>query len=233
MASAASDIAQDASTEMHWVAYLDLKPQMTQAALAGIGQWLRDKRQDGRLRACWYSVMGPAHRILLWRSFPNAAALDAAALELARSADPYGVGGCLTGLSGNAFRRVPFAGDVPETSAGPFFELRDYTLKPDGLGRLMELWRPLLEARLRLAPWVTAMYALTGTAPRMLHIYPWSSLEQRAEIRDGAAAVGWPPTEAPRQILNQEATIYRAAEFSPLGGERPCQAAGRQRESAP
>ncbi|RDJ26947.1 NIPSNAP family protein [Bosea caraganae] len=232
MASAAPDLAPNA--ELHWVAYLDLKPQMTAAALAGIGQWLQGDGSAGRLRACWYSVLGPAHRILLWRSFDGAAALDAAGLELACSDNPYGVGDCLVRLSGNAFRKVPFAGDLPETSAGPFFELRDYTLKLDGLDKLMELWRPLLPARLSLAPWVTAMYALTGTAPRMLHIYPWTSLEQRTEIRDGAAAIGWPPAEAPRQILHQDVTIYRAAEFSPLGGAPSCQAADiRQAELAP
>jgi hypothetical protein len=96
------------------------------------------------------------------------------------------------------------------------FEVRDYVTKPDGLGSLLELWRPALPARLQLAPWVTAMYALSGKAPRLLHIYPWASLEQRAATRDAVRAIGWPPPGAPGQILDQETTIYLAAAFSPL-----------------
>lgn len=219
MPAPSTDLPQTASPEFHRVAYLDLAPQTMAAALAGIGQWLREEGSPGTLRACWHSVVGPLDRILLWHSFADASSFDAAGLALAGSRNPFGVADVLRGLSINGFRKVPFAGEIPERSDGPLFEVRDYVLKPDGLSTMMELWRPLLPARLALAPWITAMYGLTGEAPRMLHIYPWRDLGERMAIRDGAQAVGWPPTDAPRQILEQNAAIYRAAAFSPLGGQ--------------
>jgi hypothetical protein len=202
--------------EVQAVSYLGLRPQTTTAALGAIERWLAREEDSGTLKACWHSRLGVGDRILLWRSFENADQFDDAMLRLSTSSDPFGTGEHLDSLGTNAFRTVPFAGPISAAVRGPLFEVRDYTMKPDGLGNLLALWRPLLPARLQLAPWVTAMYALSGKAPRVLHIYPWASLDERARTRDAAQAVGWPPAGAPAQILVQETTIYLAAPFSPV-----------------
>jgi len=201
---------------LHAVTYIELRPQTVAAALKGVQRWLRGEGRAGTLHACWYSNLGPANRILVWRGFDGEEALIDEQFRLAGSNDPFGAADYIAGLSNNIFREIDFVGPPSHDVRGPLFEVRDYLLKPDGLERLFALWRGGLPARLALAPWVTALYALSGAVPRVLHIYPWQSLAHRNSIRDGAAAVDWPPRDAPRQIDRQEATIYLASAISPI-----------------
>jgi hypothetical protein len=200
----------------HAIAYLDLRPQTLVPALKGVERWLRDEDRAGTLHACWYSNLGPVNRVLVWHGFDGEEDLIQQQIRLAGSDNPYGVADYLAGLSSNIFRQIDFVGPPSHDVRGPLFEVRDYVLKPDGLARLFELWRAGLPARLALAPWVTALYSLSGATPRVLHIYPWDSLAQRNAVRDGAAAVHWPPRDAPKQIDRQEATIYLASAVSPI-----------------
>lgn len=201
---------------IHVVTYLDLHPQTTAPALKGVERWLRHEGKGGTLYACWYANLGPANRILVWRGFEGADALVQEQLGQVRSSDPYGVSDYLVNLSSNIFHEIDFVGPPSYNVRGPLFEVRDYVLKLDGLDRLFDLWRPALPARLALAPWLTALYSLTGAAPRVLHIYPWASLAERNVVRDGAQPVGWPPPGAPKQIERQESTIYLASAASPI-----------------
>ena len=201
---------------IHVVTYLDLRPQTIAPALKGVERWLRGEGKRGTLHACWYSNLGATNRILVWRGFDDSDALVQEQLRLVSGADPFGAGEYIAGLSSNIFHEIDFVGPPSHEVRGPLFEVRDYVLRFDGLDRLFDLWRPALPARLALAPWVTALYSLTGAAPRVLHIYPWASLAQRNAVRDGAQAVGWPPPDAPKQIERQESTIYLASATSPL-----------------
>ena len=201
---------------IHTVTYLNLRPQTTAAALKGVERWLRGEGRDGRLFACWYSKLGQVNRILVWHGFETEAELMRRQIALARSPDPYGAAEYLVGLSSNVFHEIDFIGTASVDARGPLFEVRDYVMRLDGLTNLLDLWRAGLPARLNVAPWVTAMYSLTGAAPRVLHIYPWASLEQRSDVRDRAQSVGWPPRDAPKHIGRQEATIYLASALSPL-----------------
>jgi hypothetical protein len=200
---------------IHSVAYLDLQPQTAAAALKGVERWLRSE-SVGTLYACWYSSLGPLSRIMIWRGFETPDDATREAINLAKSINPYGAGEFLAGVSSNIFHEIDFAGPLTLGKRGPLFEVRDYVMNLDGLSTLMDLWRPTLPARLKIAPWVTAMYALTGTTPRVLHIYPWVSLDHRSAVRDAAATIGWPPRGAPAQISSQTATIYLASALSPL-----------------
>lgn len=201
---------------LHAITYLELRPQTLAPALDGVERWLGGEGRDGTLIACWYASLGPANRVLVWRGFDDHDGLIDAQLRVAASADPYGVGEHLAGLDSNVFHEIDFVGPPARDVEGPLFEVRDYVLKLDRLPRLLDLWRDALPARLALAPWMTALFALSGAAPRVLHIYPWPNLERRNAIRDSARSVGWPPPEAPQQIDWQESTIYRAAACSPV-----------------
>lgn len=201
---------------IHAVTYLNLRPQTTAAALKGVERWLCKEGKAGTLHACWSSNLGPVNRIMVWRGFDGEEELIREQFRLARSADPYGVSDYLAGLTSNIFNEIEFVGPPSHDTSGSLFEVRDYVLRLEGLSRLFDLWRAGLPARLALAPWLTALYSLSGPLPRILHIYPWASLEQRSSIRDGAQAVGWPPRDAPKLVERQEATIYLASVISPI-----------------
>jgi hypothetical protein len=53
--------------------------------------------------------------------------------------------------------------------------------------------------------------------PRYLHIWPWTTLEQRLQVRTQAVADGdWPPENSGPQLRDMRSTIYLPTAFSPL-----------------
>jgi hypothetical protein len=60
------------------------------------------------------------------------------------------------------------------------------------------------------------MYALDG-APRIIHIWPYASLDARAAIRNGSVSRGiWPPKNAPEQFFAATSMIGDPTAGSPL-----------------
>ena len=98
---------------------------------------------------------------------------------------------------------------IPEArpgKVGPIFELRYYTLKP---GTLPE--------RMKLSPVVLAGGVEFGRANGFVHIWAYSSLDQRAQVRAEAVKKGvWPPPGGGDRLLTQENKILLPAAFSPL-----------------
>ena len=87
---------------------------------------------------------------------------------------------------------VPF-GFVPEVrpgKVGPIFELRYYTLKPGTLPDVAAGWEAKLPERTKLSPVVLAGGVEFGRANGFVHIWAYSSLDQRARVRDDARQKG-------------------------------------------
>src|SRR3546814_14351739 len=71
---------------------------------------------------------------------------------------------------------------------------------------------------------VGAMYALDGTTPRFLNIWPYASLNDRSRIRGEAVAQGiWPPKGGPANLTTMESTIYMPEIGRASCRERVCQ----------
>jgi hypothetical protein len=114
---------------------------------------------------------------------------------------------------------VPFA-FVPEPRPGrmgPVFELRYYTLKPGTLPDTAQGWEEKLPGRMSLSPVVLAGGVEFGKANGFVHIWAYSSMDQRMQVRDEARKKGvWPPPGGADRLLTQENKIMLPAAFSPL-----------------
>ena len=114
---------------------------------------------------------------------------------------------------------VPFS-FIPEIrpgKIGPIFELRYYTLKPGTLPDTAQGWETKLPQRTKLSPIVLAGGVEFGKANGFVHIWAYSSLDQRAKIRAEAIAAGvWPPPGGHDRLLSQDSKILVPAAFSPL-----------------
>ena len=81
----------------------------------------------------------------------------------------------------------------------------------------MELWKTAVPNRSKLSPLLAAMYSLGGRMPRFMHIWPYSSLDERQRIRGEAVRTGvWPPPGGPDQLVSQVADVFLPASFSPI-----------------
>jgi hypothetical protein len=169
------------------------------------------------LLACLYTDIGALNQIMIIRSIADVAAnLDARAQVLA-SGNPFGVGELITNMAMDTYTALDFLPAMQPGELGPFYEVRTYVLKPDGLTPTAELWRKAVPGRAKISPLLTAMVSATGTVARFMHIWPYKTLDERARLRAKSVEEKvWPPPGGPGHLAVMHNDIYMPAPFSPL-----------------
>jgi len=191
-----------------------VRPGTHPQALAALDKTLAG---DSNLLACWYSDIGALNRILIIRKSVDADAAIENRFAALNARSPFGIGEFITDLSLDTYVPFDFMPPLQPGAFGPCYEVRSYMLKPDGLTPTVELWRKAVPARARVSPVLAAMVAVTGTAIRFMHIWPYKTYDERARLREKAVADGvWPPPGGPGHLISQQADIYLPAAFSPL-----------------
>ena len=137
--------------------------------------------------------------------------------RILQSSDPFGVGGLLVGMSMDTYVSFPFLPPMKAGQYGRIYEVRTYAVRPDGLAPTMELWRKAVPARVTLSPLLVAMYSVSGTVTRFMHLWPYTSLDERQRLRAKAVADGvWPPPGGPDHFISMHSDIFLPADFSPM-----------------
>jgi hypothetical protein len=112
---------------------------------------------------------------------------------------------------------MPFMQQMRPGAHGPYFEVRTYLLKPGGLPKTIDMWTKAVPARLEISPMLAAMYSVTGTVTRFMHIWPYRSLDERQRLRAKSVADRvWPPPGGPDQLATMQSDIYLPLSFSPI-----------------
>jgi hypothetical protein len=159
--------------------------------------------------------LGAINQILLIRSHNHD--IDAQRAAILQARDPFGIGELIVAMTMDTYVSFPFMEAMIPGEHGPFYEVRTYMLKPDGLAATIELWRNALPGRARVSPLLAAMHSVTGPVTRFMHIWPYPSLDERQRLRAKAVSDGvWPPPGGPGHLLAQQADIFLPADFSPM-----------------
>jgi hypothetical protein len=178
------------------------------AAYAGAGA--------GTLLGCWASDIGALNSVAVLRGFADDAELARERDRTLRSSNPFGCADYLTRLSLDSYAPFPDLPPVETGAFGPVYEIRTYILKPGGLTPTFEGWAEKLPGRTALSKMLVAMYALDGT-PRITHIWPYASVNDRARLRAESVQKGtWPPKSAVWLTPEMHSTIYLPTAVSPL-----------------
>ena len=101
---------------------------------------------------------------------------------------------------------------------GRFYEVRTYRLTdaPEALPETIAAWQDAVPARTPLSPLAMVMSAAKG-AKRIVHIWPFTSLDERQAVRATSFQTGvWPPKGTLQWIKEAETALYVPAPFSPL-----------------
>lgn len=94
-------------------------------------------------------------------------------------------------------------------------EMRSYDLKPGTVPAFEERFGAALPTRTKLSPLAGFWHTEVGPLNRVIHIWPYASLEERTRIRaEAVKAGGWPPDLA-EFIVSMTSEIYLPAPFSP------------------
>ena len=103
---------------------------------------------------------------------------------------------------------------------GPYYEMRSYLIQPGLMGQVKARWAKKLGERTVRSPLAVVMEGDVGTASKLVHIWPYQSLDERIKIRNQAKEDGvWPPKNEPGEtveVQTQENKIMLPAPFSPM-----------------
>lgn len=172
---------------------------------------------EGRLLGAWHSEIGELFQMKILRGFGTVDELERERQRALMSHHPFNINDLRSRLTMERYTRFPFLPDVEPRAFGQFYEFRTYYLKPAGLLPTLAAWKEAIgPAHDYTQHLVINMYAFDGP-PRVTHIWGFSSLEERAELRARHYAAGvWPPKGAPQQIATAVSTICLPEEYSPL-----------------
>lgn len=178
--------------------------------------WLADARA-GSTWGMWTTEHGAIGDLIMLRSFSDAEELGQERERALCSDDPFGSASAGARLTMESYASFPFLPDPVARHYGGIFEFRTYHLVPGGLPPTLAGWEQAVgPARRYTEHLVTALYALDGDL-RITHLWGFSSLEERDELRREHYQAGlWPPRGGPENISRATSTIALAEPDFPL-----------------
>lgn len=184
--------------------------------LGNLEAWLDQPATAGQKLGIWTSENARLGSVRILRGFSDEEALTRERYRELHHPDPFGAAGSHCTFESESYAAFPFLPAVEPGAFGKYYEFRTYWLKPGGLTPTIEAWEAAMPERSKLSPLTVNMYALDG-APRITHIWPWNSLDERIAIRAQSYAEGiWPPKGGPEHFHEAASTIWIPAADSPL-----------------
>ena len=119
-------------------------------------------------------------------------------------------------MQSEIFHPAEFMTPLGERNIGPIYEMRIYTYAPGAIAKVLDAWGKGIAEREKLSPLAGCWHSELGELNRFVHLWAYSSFDERNRVRDEARAKGiWPPPSGVAP-LKQENKILVPAEFSPM-----------------
>ena len=166
--------------------------------------------------ACEFGVL---NRFAFLTAYEDAGTLAAERARLMDAEDPYGIAPYLGGVNSTAFKPLFFMADKPVEPGewGPFYELRTYSIAPGGLPETAEAWSKIVERRNEMSKLLMVMGSIEEGPQKMVHIWPYKSIEDRMKARAQAGKEGiWPPPGGSGKLTALQSELFVATAFSKL-----------------
>lgn len=196
---------------------LGLRPNTLGAVLPKLAEAIPASVKAGKLLGCFTCEFGVVNRIGILSTYADEKALSEDRAMILASSNPYSLNEYLGAYDRCAYRALQFMqGDIEPGAHGPFYEMRTYGVGPGGLPAQNEGWAKAVPARAKLSPLLMVMSSIEPGATRMMHIWPYKSLDDRAKARATASAEKlWPPAGG-EHLTSLQSELFMATKFSPL-----------------
>lgn len=173
--------------------------------------------QHGDTIGCFSVDFGRLNRFLFLTKYEDENALANERTRISREDDPYGIREHLGGVDRTAYRPLRFSRDVEPGDFGPFYEFRTYTVAPGGIPETENAWEKVITRREELSPLLLIMESIERAPKKMVHIWPYKSLEDRVSARREASKEGiWPPPGGSNQLQSLQSELTVAVPVSDL-----------------
>ncbi|AJE47593.1 NIPSNAP family protein [Celeribacter indicus] len=193
---------------------LALLPNRLGAVMPMLGEVCGKAAPSGELLGCFSVEFGALNRFHLLAKYDSTEALFADRAKRVEQTDPYGITEHLGDVSRTAYRPLSFSKEIAPGDFGPFYEFRTYTVAPNGLAETEQAWAKVIAERDAMSPLLGIMGSIEGAPKKMVHIWPYRSIEERVKARAKASKAGiWPPPGGSAQLtsLTSELTVATAA----------------------
>ncbi len=193
--------------------------------LSRVVAWFADRFEKHKnlshLVGFWQTEIGPLNQIVqIWQ---YEGANDRARNLAAAKADdlwPPEIASSIIKQTSEVFRPWDISPLLEPGEHGPFYEFRTYLVRPDLIPQSIRRWDEALHIRTKHSPISVVMQGETGTINKLLHIWPYKTLDERQKIREDVIAEGlWPPKHPPgegEEMALQENKILVPVPFSPM-----------------
>lgn len=196
---------------------LALQPGTLGAVLPLLPETYRNFTQHGRMLGAFSCEFGVQNRFAFLAAYDDAQALAAERARLMASEDPYGIGQYLAASSTTACKPLNFTSPIVPGDYGPFYEIRSYTLAPGAIPNIEETWGKVVPRRNAISPLLMVMASIDAAPQRLIHIYPYRSIEQRQQARAQASKEGiWPPPGGSVDLRGLANELWSAQAYSDL-----------------
>lgn len=196
---------------------LSLLPNTLGAVMPILPETYKSFSKTGTTLGAFGCEFGTLNRFAFLTAYENIEALTAERARLMETENPYGIGQYLGGVNSTACKPLSFAKPVVPGSYGPFYEFRTYTLAPNGLAETEAAWAKIIERRSAMSPLLTNMASIEEGPQKMVHIWPYKTIEDRVTARAQASKEGiWPPPGGSGYLTNLQSELFVATAFSDL-----------------
>ena len=179
-----------------------------------------DRRQElSPLAGFFYTDIGMLNQIVHIWSYDDAGHRERVREEAAaKDWWPPKVGEFFVKQTNEIFEPWPDAPLLTPGAHGPFYEMRSYLIQAGRMEQTRERWAGALAERVARSPLLAVMHCELESASKLVHFWPYKSLDERWAIRSKAVQDGiWPPKGgAAEEVISQENRILIPAPFSPM-----------------
>lgn len=199
--------------------FLSLLPNTLGAVLPILPRTYEGFSSTGTPLGAFSCEFGVLNRFAFLTAYENEDALAAERARLMKADDPYGIAPYLGGVQSTAFKPLFFMQDkfVELGDWGPFYEFRTYTIAPNGLAETAEAWSKIVERRNEMSKLLMVMGSIEEGPQRMVHIWPYKTIDDRVKARSQASKEGiWPPPGGSGKLTALQSELFVATGFSGL-----------------
>jgi hypothetical protein len=196
---------------------LSLLPNRLGAVLPKLPATYETLAPNGKALGAFSCEFGMLNRFTFLSAYETLDALMADRAAKIEASDPYGIGEHLGSVEQTAFKPLSFMGDIEPGEYGPFYEIRTYTLAPNGLDETAEAWSKVVPRRNEMSKLLMVMGSIENGPQKMVHIWPYKTIEDRVKARGQAGKEGiWPPPGGSAHLTSLQSELFVATGFSDL-----------------
>jgi hypothetical protein len=196
---------------------LGLRPNTLGPVMARLPETVPASITHGKFLGCFMCDFGVLNRVAVLSAYESVEALSEDRQSVVGSDNAYGVNEYLGSFERGAYKPLPFMQDFEVGAYGPYYEFRTYGIGPGGLAVTSDAWSKMVKRRNELSQLLMVMSSIEPGATRMVHIWPYKSLDERISARAAAGKEGiWPPPGGSDHLTSLQSELFIATKFSPL-----------------